>query len=152
MKRIVLIALLLSVFTMANAIMVKMETAELTDNADYILTGKIVGVESHWTADHKSIVTDVRVMVGSPIKGNVNSSEITVRQPGGTTADLGLWLEDSPVFRSGEEVILFLIQQSDGTYLVKDQVQGKYTVVGDTVVEKEMPMAQFLNEITACMR
>jgi len=151
-KALFIIPILLLTFITAPAIMVKLDTSQLTANASHIITGKVLSVESHYTQDRQSIYTEVIVAVGNQLKGNTNSPELTIRFPGGEMEDMGLWIEDSPVFHYGEDVILFLVRNDDGSYKVWDMHQGKYTVANDIVVENGLAVGEFLNDIQSALR
>jgi hypothetical protein len=145
------IVMLLLAGTLAGAVMVKMEMPELVANASNIITGRVLSVTSHYTADHKSIYTVIDIAVQSELAGSTNASEIAIRQPGGVMPDLGLAIEDMPVFQAGEDVILFLASNGDGTYKVGDMHQGKYTIANDTIVENGEPVSQFIAEISSAL-
>jgi hypothetical protein len=143
------VMLLLLIGTLAGAMMVKVEIPELVANSTNIITGKVLSVTSYYTPDHKSIYTVIDIAVQSEIAGSTNSSEIAIRQAGGIMPDLGLAIEDMPVFNTGEAVILFLAPNGDGTFKVGDMRQGKYTIANDTIVENGEPVSQFMAEISS---
>jgi hypothetical protein len=147
---IILILLLTSIT--APAIMDKLNTLQLSANASHIITGQVLSVESHYTADGTSIYTEVLVAVGNQLKGDVRNPEVTIRFPGGEVHDMGLWIEDSPDFRFGENVILFLLPNDDGSYRVGDMHQGKFTVANDVVMENGLAVGEFLNQIQSALR
>jgi hypothetical protein len=152
MKIMVLSAVMLILATtLAGAIMVKVETPELVASATNIVTGKVLAVTSHYTPNHKSVYTTIDIAVGSELAGSTNASEIVIRQNGGVMPDLGLAIEDMPVFQAGEDVILFLAKNGDGTYGVAQMHQGKYTIANDTVVENGEPVSQFMAEISSAL-
>ena len=145
------VLMLLLAGTIAGAIMVKVEVPELVANSTNIITGKVLSVTSHYTANHKSIYTVIDIAVQSELEGSTNASEIAIRQPGGVMPDLGLAIEDMPVFAAGEDVILFLAKNGDGTYGVSDMHQGKYTIANDTILENGEPVSQFIAEISSAL-
>jgi len=137
--------------TMAGALMVKVETPELVASSTNIVTGKVLAVTSHYTANHKSVYTTIDIAVQSELAGSTNSSEIVIRQAGGVMPDLGIAIEDTPVFHQGEDVVLFLTGNGDGTYRVADMRQGKYTIANDAIMENGEPVSQFMAEISAAI-
>ena len=151
-KSLFIILILLLTSITAPAIMVKLDTPQLTANASHIITGKVLSVESYYTADGLSIYTEVIVAVGNQLKGDAQNPEVTIRFPGGVVQDKGLWVEDSPVFRFGENVILFLLPNHDGSYRVGDMHQGKFTVANDVVMENGLAVGEFLNQIQSAQR
>ncbi len=148
---LIILILLLTNIT-APAIMVELHIPQLTANASHIITGKVLSVESYYTADGLSIYTEVIVAVGNQLKGDAQNPEVTIRFPGGEVQDKGLWIEDSPVFRFGENVILFLLPNGDGSYRVGDMHQGKFTVANDVVMENGLAVGEFLNQIQSAQR
>jgi len=144
-------AILILATTIAGAVMVKVDTPELVASSTNIVTGKVLAVTSHYTPNHKSIYTTIDIAVQSELAGSTNSSEITIRQNGGVMPDLGLAIEDMPVFSVGEDVLLFLAKNGDGIYGVAEMHQGKYTVANDTIMENGEPVSQFMAEISSAI-
>lgn len=145
------VLMLLLAGTIAGAVMVKVETPELVAISTNIVTGKVLAVTSHYTQNHKSVYTTIDIAVGSEMAGSTNSSEIVIKQNGGVMPDLGLAIEDMPVFHQGEDVILFLAKNDDGNYGVADMHQGKYTIANDTIMENGEPVSQFMAEISSAL-
>jgi hypothetical protein len=136
----------------ASALVVKMEIPELTTKAKQIVVGDVVDMKSVWDEGRQTIFTYVSVRVEEYVKGT-GSDMITVKIPGGVLEDrdLRLWVSDIPEFRVGERVVLFLKEMSPHTNLL-GLFQGKYTVVNDRVLEKDIGLDEFLNEIRFNLR
>jgi len=105
-----------------------MTDAELVRGADAIVQGKVVSQESDWDATGRVIVTEATVRVQTVLAGRADSL-VTVRNFGGTVGDLSVDAIGFPRFREGERVVLFLIENPDGTSRVLGYQQGHFEVV-----------------------
>jgi hypothetical protein len=95
-----------------SAMMIELSPAQLTAQADIIVTGTVTGLNSHWDASHSAIVTDVAVTVEQFQKGT-SDRQVTVRVPGGEVGDIGMAVEDMPTFTLGQKVTLHLLRTAD---------------------------------------
>jgi len=86
---------------------IELSPAELRAQADVIIAGNVAGVSSQWDDTHSTIFTDVAVSVERFDKGNA-PRRLTVRVPGGEVGDIGMAVEDMPVFAPGQKVSLHL--------------------------------------------
>lgn len=86
---------------------------ELVGKADLIVRGQVVGSQSIWRAGERQIETLTTVAVGYTIAGE-NAATIQVRTPGGFLPEMGLGMVSyhTATFSLGEEVLLFLHQES----------------------------------------
>lgn len=107
--------------------LVLVDTAELARKADLIVRGTVLRSESHWTGDHRRIVTDVEVSVAEALKGSP-AKTVVIEQPGGEVGNLGQYVEGVARFALGEEVIVFLERRPGERYLVAGMAQGKFRV------------------------
>ncbi|TET48271.1 hypothetical protein E3J59_00855 [Candidatus Aerophobetes bacterium] len=82
--------------------------------------------------------------------------EITVKVPGGEVGGIGLKVSDTPEFRKGEEVFLFLRIEKLPIFKVAGLFQGKYTIEGgkakNKVMEQEIPWDIFIDQIEEIMK
>jgi len=106
------LCLLIAVPVSAQALVIPMSVAEMTELADTIVEVRVIGAGARWTHDsmtreRSGIVTDVRLRVIRVIKGDVRP-DFTLTQPGGIVGDIGLSVSDMPEFSPGERCILFL--------------------------------------------
>jgi hypothetical protein len=107
--------------------MLYQDIASLTQSSDAVVHGTVKKTESHWTADHKRIVTDVTVEVAEFIKGT-GARTVVVQQPGGEVDGIGQKVSGLAAFSQGEEVVLFLQHQGAAKYRLSGMAQGKYRV------------------------
>ena len=152
----VLVFLLLTGFlaSQTSALMVRKSIEELTSEADSILIGKVKKIESQWNEEKTLIYTYVTISVKQRTKtlsGVGEVQEIIVKVPGGEVGGIGLKVSDTPQFREGEEVFLFLRSEEVPVFLVAGLFQGKYTIeegrVKNRILGLEVPLDSFISQI-----
>lgn len=85
------------------------------------------------------IYRDVVVSVDDYLKNSLPSNEVVVRVLGGTVGNLGMDVEDEASFEPGEDVLLYLVEDTSPAtkdlgpehFRVTGISQGKYTLTGD---------------------
>jgi len=61
-------------------------------------------------------------------------------------------MEDSPRYKSGETVVVFLTKAAQGDlYTTVGMVQGRYLIKDGVVEREQIPVAEFLRRIRASM-
>ena len=146
---IVLISLPLSA---AHAIMTKATMPQLTAGATAIARGHVVDVVSQWNDERTTIFTYTTIVVSDWLKGT-GPKAITIRTPGGEVGDIGLWVEDVPVFFKDQEVVTFVKPIGEGPFMqVHGLYQGKFTVEDGKVVESGLPVADFVSMVASVVR
>ncbi len=153
-----LAAMCVGVFCMASpalATMVTQSLDELTVNSSHVVRGQVLAVESKWNENQTSIFTEVTIDVSEVIKASGSAPTIaTVIIPGGTVGDTRLWVEHTPVFAVGQDVVTFLIDHG-AFFEVTSWVQGKFTVEDEKINELGSTATQFIgqiNEVVAAER
>ena len=121
---------------------VAMSHKQLVAQADTIVQGQVVGVDSFWSESGRLIVTEARVKVHETLLGTA-PAEVTVRTFGGQVGNFAVEAPGFPKFEEGREVILFLtLSNDDGSIRVLGYQQGHYRVVerldGVTVVAPQV--------------
>jgi signal peptidase I len=132
----------------ARAIMIKYSLERLSTGSEKIVVGDVVGMESRYLEPGQGIHTFVTIRVEEIVKGDVGD-EIVLRVPGGTVGDATMVVEHAPYFDVGEKVLVFVTRQVDGQDIVYNADNGKYTVEDGIVLEKEVPLDNFLLVIRA---
>jgi hypothetical protein len=128
----------------SHAIMTKATVPELTAGATGVVRGHVQDVASRWDSEGKTILTYVTISVDEWLKGD-GPDAVTVRVPGGIVGDVGLWVEDAPVFAEGQEVITFLEPSDDGSLMqVRGDFQGEFTIENGRVVGSGLPLVDFV--------
>jgi hypothetical protein len=136
MRLRILGAAVLTALLITNAMattVVRMELPQLVKNSDSIVQGRVEQVYVQWDAARGLAFTYVSVNVGDPMKGERKRS-VLIRQLGGKVGSMNVTVSGMPRFSKGEEVIVFLKDQKDGTFQVLGMNQGKYEVADDFAV------------------
>jgi hypothetical protein len=141
-----LIAILCTSTALASVEELSLE--ELVRKASTILHGVVTDIRSQWNNDQTMIYTYVTVSVKDYLKGGSETKEVTIEVPSGTVGEITLWVSDTPTFEKDQEVILFLREEY---FQIVGWYQGKYTIVDNIVVEKGIPVNQFIGQIHAIM-
>jgi hypothetical protein len=140
----------------AMALMLEMTTPELTRQAQAIVRGTVKDMRSEWDPDRRFIWTLVSISVSLSIKGDREAGqEVIVKIPGGVVGQVGQVTEDTPIFKKGEDVLLFLkpvVYRGKKIFRVTGNFQGKHTIKDNMVIEKRMPLATFLGHIKGAMQ
>lgn len=114
------------------AMMVGLTTDELTKSSDTIITGKVEDVTSRWSSDGKKIVTSVSVIPDKVIRGKAVGQKVVLEYDGGEVGGIGFKVSDTPAFKKGENVLLFLKEgksRVDGAvHNVVGRAQGAYKI------------------------
>lgn len=121
--------LALAALPAAGSTFVAMSQQEMVGHADAVVQGRVVGLESFWSASGRIIVTEAVVAVDEVVAGEA-PAQVRVRTFGGQVGDVTVEAHGFPVFEQGERVILFLARErSDGSLRVVGYQQGHYRVV-----------------------
>ncbi len=155
LRSLPILVLLTGLFvSQAHALMVRKSIEELTFEADSILIGKVKKIESRWNEERTLIHTYVTISVSQHLKalsGQGKIEEIIVKVRGGEVGDIGLRVSDTPQFREGEEVFLFLRTEKPPLFSVAGLFQGKYTIedgrARNRILGIESPLDSFINQI-----
>jgi hypothetical protein len=135
-RRLLLTLGLLALAGPAFALALVVPVDRLITDSDVIVQARVTGLVSHWTDDHSTIVTDVTlVVVESWAGGLVPGSPLTLQVKGGEIGEERVGYEHMTVFAPDEETVLFLKATTSGRWRVNAVEQGKYTVLGDQVVD-----------------
>ena len=140
----------LSLFTIPRAepAMVERSLAQLTQDADLIVVGKVESVTSQML--NGKIWSSATILVESKIKGELEAGQgtVVVSFPGGKVGDIGMQVEDSPNYRKDEEVVAFLKKiQGESHFLTVGSSQGKFITDQGIVPRENIPLEQFLARI-----
>ena len=106
--------------------------------ADHVVVGEVVSVESRFARDGRAIYTYVEVAVGERLKGS-GGDTVTVWLLGGEVGDVGMAVEGTPAFDSGEQVLLFLEEMVHGLSVL-GWAQGKFALLYDS--DRGEPVAE----------
>ncbi|HEU4383896.1 MAG TPA: hypothetical protein VFR85_10410 [Anaeromyxobacteraceae bacterium] len=101
---------------------------QLAREADAVVQGRVVAMESRWAPDRRHVVTRVIVRVSRVLRGTAGA-EVALEVAGGTVGGFGQRVDAAPSFEMGEEAVIFL-RRAGGRTLVHGAAQGKFRVVG----------------------
>lgn len=143
--------LILFVFSYSQAIMIKLSLRKLTTEADAIILGKVMDIQSQWSVDKSVILTIVKLHVHEILKGKINNDQILIQYPGGEVVDIGLKVSDMPTFQQDEIVLVFLKSITDiedtkhspmlilnmfPAFSIFGAAQGKYSIDSNGIARK----------------
>jgi hypothetical protein len=94
------------------------------------------------------IATYITIDVKKALFDMVSPGEIMIRSEGGEMGDMGLWVSDQPVYKVGQNVIVFLKDNTDnGFFQTAGLYQGKYTIENGLIKEIGVPARYFIGVI-----
>ncbi len=132
----------------ATAAMAPVPLGQSIQRSDLVIRGRTLDQHCEWSSDGRWIVTYVRIQVLETLGGTEPNDEVIVRVLGGALEGRGLVVSEMPVFQADEEAVLFLKRARDGSsFLVTDNFQGKNTLLGDRVVERDLSRDDFLTQV-----
>jgi hypothetical protein len=135
-RRLLLTLSLLTLAGPAFALALLVPLDHLITDSDVIVKARVTGLASHWNDDHSTIVTDVTLTVMESWAGGLApGSPLTLQVQGGEVGDERIAYEHMTVFSPEEETVLFLKATTSARFRVNAVEQGKYTVLGDQVVD-----------------
>jgi hypothetical protein len=126
-----ILILLASVLSIHATTVKRMDLDTLVSGAHEIVVGKVRGSETYWSEDGRLILTRDKIEVSETLKG-VNDGTVEITTIGGTIGDLTLYVAGMSVFKSGEEMIVF-VEVAGSFRTVVGLGQGKFSVADDFV-------------------
>jgi hypothetical protein len=121
------IGLLLAISSLLSATIVpRLAFEQIVSESTKIVHGRVL--DSRAEEVDGIIWTHYRVQVIDPLKGTTENV-LTVSEPGGVLNGIGMKVEGSVPFRSGEEDVLFLYQTPIGFWRTTGWSQGKFEVI-----------------------
>jgi hypothetical protein len=108
----------------------RMDLPEVVSRADRVVHAVAVDERVYWDQEHRKIYTDTTFEVIEDLKG-AGSPRVTVTMFGGTLNGWNMLIEGTPVFRTGDEVILFTSPRPGGSNNLVGFSQGVMQIVQD---------------------
>ncbi|MBU8871642.1 MAG: hypothetical protein KOO60_12320 [Gemmatimonadales bacterium] len=152
-NKLIFIAVALILGSAAQAAILEYSLDRMVESSEAIVRGRVMNLESRWLDGPGSvIVTDVVFLVDEVLTGEFSApQQLNFYVVGGVVDGLGLRQEHQPVFHKDEESVLFLWTQPDQNRLaVFNDEQGRYRLVGDTVVnfkQQSIALPEFREEL-----
>ncbi len=119
---------LLAVSDAAAMTIVVRDDANMVAAADAIVHATVGDVEAR-LHENGRVFTHVELLVHETWKGSIPDSEIEIVEPGGVTREAMDRVPGVPPFRSGEDVVLFLVRTRSGAWSVLDFWAGAFRVL-----------------------
>lgn len=98
--------------------------------AGLVVRGTVTAAEARWDAT-RTLFTYLTVDVAEVLVGTVNARQLVIKQLGGETDGIGLYVPGQAAFRVGEDVLLDLAARGDGSLHTVGLARGKWTVVSN---------------------
>lgn len=116
----------------AATVMVEVSLEDMVRDSDVIVRGVVThtGVQMALGLDGLEPHTVTTLRVDGWLKGN-GGATVTVRELGGITQDTARWIDGTPRYREGEEVVVFLRQHPEhaNDFRTYGMAQGHFTVL-----------------------
>lgn len=133
-KIFILISLVFMSSAVAEAAIATFTLDELVVGADSIAIGKVKKIR--YQESRASVFTYVTVVVEKYLKNALGEKELSIYYPGGTYENgIEEFVEDTPLFKEGERVLIFIKEFS--LINVYAWAQGKFTIENDQVLDPE---------------
>ncbi len=127
--------LVLTVFACAStgyaSTFILMSERDLAARSIAAVTGWVTDIEAAADPSSGGINTYVHIEPDEIVFGSLPNGPVVLREPGGRVRDRSEWIFGSPEYRVGEEVLVFLSQNADGTLRTTGMSMGKFTVEPD---------------------
>jgi len=120
--------LLLSSLAQATTVVIPSDD-ELIIGARAIVKGRVLSVVPRYDEQRQMVFTYVTLSVQEVWKGQITSTQIVLKEPGGTAGEFGTLLFGIPEFSRDERVLLYLDTWSDGSLRVHQWFLGKFALV-----------------------
>ena len=140
-SRFIILATALAVILMApvaGASQVLHQTLrDLALGSSDIVIGQVEGTRARWDDSHRRIVTEITVLVSESLKGAA-AERLTLTQLGGDLDGFRYAVPGNPLFRPGEEALLFVWRDATGRAQVNGLAQGKFDITTDPATGQRM--------------
>ena len=128
---LLILLLLTSVLSIHATTVKRMDLDGLVLGAQEIVIGKVRDSETFWSEDGRLILTRHTIDVSETLKG-VNDGTAEIVTVGGTIGDLTLYVAGMPVFKPGEDTVVF-VEAVGPLRTVVGLGQGKFSIADDFV-------------------
>lgn len=131
MKRLAwlgLLALVVAAVPAGASMFVGLTPHQMVAQSSAVVQGEVLKINSFWSTSGRVIVTEAMVRVTDTIVGDA-PSVVVLRTFGGTVGSYNVIAEGFPKFNVGDNLLLFLQDQGDGTAEVTGYRQGQFKIV-----------------------
>jgi hypothetical protein len=140
MKRLAWIAITLMAQVALATSVPKLTFAELSNNSEVVVTGRITKSWAAWDNSRSHIWTHYELRVSGTAKGKA-AATLEFAEPGGSLDGMGMTVADSVQYTIGESVLVFLQRVPNGYLRTTGWGQGKFTVDSATHLHPATPLA-----------
>ena len=126
-----------SVPSTSATVLLKMNLADLTGEADAIVSGTVTSSYSAWNEDRSLIFTYSTLAVDSTLKGK-HKYQVLVRTHGGIVGEIGMRMIGEPELKKSDQVLVFLEPDGHGYNRVVGMSQGRFRVETDKSGQKRV--------------
>jgi hypothetical protein len=105
---------------------------DLGRQAEQVVQGRVSRLRSYWNPDHTKIFTEVTVNVDRQYKG-ASLSQVRIVEIGGVVDTVKMTVAGSIIWRTDQEVLLFLEPSLPDRYRVSGFNQGRFAIERDPV-------------------
>jgi len=121
-----------------------LDTPALVEGSSDIVIGHVDALRSYMSPDHRHILTEVTVTVADRLKGDDATQQVTLVQLGGEVDGMRYTVPGSPLFKPGEEALLFIWRDESGRAQVNGLAQGKFDITrdsatGERLIQRTLP-------------
>ncbi len=124
------VAILVTAATVHATVVMPADLKKLTTTAEAIVHGRVVEVRSQWAPTGRRVETIVTLQVTNYLKGNLGA-QLVFRVAGGQIGPYRSVRVGAPVFRPGDEVVIFLAANGPAIPHIVGFNQGVFRVVLD---------------------
>ena len=128
---VIALHLLFSNYALAT-IMPELSIEEMTKRSSLVIVGKVESVTGKWNAENTTILTHAIISPKTFLIGNSEKDLLVIELLGGTVDSLTTTAVGEASLNSGEEVVLFLTQNTKGqseSYRIVGHAQGKFRII-----------------------
>lgn len=132
-----------------SSLVIKLSLEDLIAQAGLIVVGTIASQKSQWNSEHTQIHTLVTVAVEEWVKGKPRDNEVTIKIAGGQVGEISQRVGNTPTFRTGEKVLVFLTLQDDNSTTVVGGWQGKLVIENSKIAGSDVSIVELTKQIKA---
>src|SRR5262249_38924313 len=111
---------------------VLMSERDLAARSVAAVTGWVTDIEATEDVATGGVNTYVHIEPDQIVFGSLPSGPVVLRETGGRVRGHSEWIFGSPEYNVGEEVLVFLTQNADGTLRTTGLSMGKFTIEADS--------------------
>jgi hypothetical protein len=130
---------LLFAATLGATVLLPADFTQMVSESQVIVHARVIDVQGELVGTRRAIESLITVAVLSPLKGVVDG-EVVFRVPGGRVGRYRRIFVGAPVFRPGDEVVLFLRSRAPAIAMPFGLSQGVYRVSRATGVPMVIPV------------